>query len=754
MPRPPKPECVLIVENDQQIAQDIALRIAELGYGIAGIMSSVEEALEKIKQLKPDLILIDFMIAGSMNAIETAGKIRLTANIPVIFLTGNSDHEAVARALTGSPFAWLQTPVNERELELKLELTLLRHRMEEQTRITRMTLERRVSEITRELDSSKQALQKLVTQRHRDQTSLQRFSDALEDSSDSIYLIDRVSMRFIDVNQTACERSGYSREELLEMGPHDIKPSFNRQMLEHEFDKIAATQNRFGIIYTIHKCKNNEIYPVEVRLRASEAEARAIIVAIARDMTLHHQNEKALRQSEEQFRQISQNLQHVLWIRDIETEQVIYISSAFEKIWGRPVEQVYELPRMLFADIHPDDRERVTSSMQRMWGDNHDMDAEYRLLRSDGQIRWLWTRTFAIRDDEGKVYRIGGMTEDITTRKDDEEKLRLSEEKFHLLFERSPIGIGLLSINRQITEINPAFCNMLGYSHDELIGKNINDITYPDDRNISTEYTEKLFDGATPSYTIEKRYMRKDGSPLWARSTATIIRDHHQRPLYGLGMIQDIDEMKQAETVRLAHESAQKKALVREVHHRIKNHLQGVTGLMYQHAMNNSHCSKVIEEAIAQINVVATIHGLQGKESGEDIDLLQMLTAISQSLKEFMPTRAISPICITGDLSPYLNRDESVPVALALNELMVNAAKHGGEPMKISLHCNNDRALIRIENRSVQTMTKILPGSGLELVKGLLLTEGASFRYEYIDQRFLAEIILTPPVIQLQRTTK
>jgi PAS domain S-box-containing protein len=349
------------------------------------------------------------------------------------------------------------------------------------------------------------------------------------------------------------------------------------------------------------------------------------------------------------------------------------------------------------------------------------------------------------------VYRIGGVTEDITARKDDEEKLRLSEEKFRLLFERSPIGLGLFSTDRHILEVNPAFSKMLGYSPDELIGKSIAEITHPDDENISTGIVRKLLENDTNSVTLEKRYLRKDGTAKWCKSIATMVLDQQQRPLFGLGMIEDIDQFKQAETLRLAREAAQKNALVREVHHRIKNHLQGVVGLMRQHAQNNGLCSSVIEKAISQINVVATIHGLQGKETGEDVDLLQMLSAISHALKEFIPAQLASPISITGDLTLHLDRDESVPIALALNELMVNAAKHGSTPMEISLHCSNDHALIRIENQSSQTLAKIHPGSGLELVNALLQTEGVSFRYEFSDQRFQAEIILTPPVIQLHR---
>jgi PAS domain S-box-containing protein len=683
-----------------------------------------------------------------MSGIEAVRKIHLATKIPVIILRTNPAHKLAPGPLTAPPFTYLQLPLKERKLELKLELALLRHRIEEQTRLTRLTLERRIFEITQELDSTQHDLQELQNQWQRDQASLRRFSDALDDSADSIYLIDRINMRFIDVNKTACERLGYSKNELLEMGPHDIKPYFSQQKLQQEFDRIAATLNRFGIIDTYHQCKNNEIYPVEVRLRSTEADGRPIIVAIARDMTLRYQNEQALRQSEEKLLQISKNLRQALWIRDIETRQVLYVTHAFEKIWGHSITQIYKDPNILLTTIHPEDRERIITVMQSMWNEDYCMDEEFRLLDSDKQIRWLRSRSFPIKNNEGKTYRIGGVTEDVTEKKINEEKLRLSEEKFHMLFECSPIGLALMNNDYRLTDVNPAFCNMLGYSQNEIIGKGIDDVTHPEDRNISMGIAENLFNGTTHIGSIEKRYLRKNGEPLWCKMHGTIVHDRDNRPLFALGMIENIDHFKRSETVRIAHETAQKKALVREVHHRIKNHLQGVVGLMQQHTQNHSQCSSIIELAVSQINAVATIHGLQSQGKSEDIELLQMLNAIKESIRNFFPASVISTIKVAGKNTVYLNRDETVPIALALNELLVNASKHGARTMEISLKYCNDHAIICIENQSRQTINKIHPGSGLELVRALLQTKGAMFRYEHTDQRFLAEIVLSPPVIQ------
>lgn len=743
----PKPERILIVEDDDFVARDLALRLEGLGYGVAGSVTSGEDALEKIGALKPDLILMDIVLAGGMDGIEAARQIQREVDIPLIFLTAHADRDRVTRALEIPPLAYLHKPLKERELELTIELALLRHRSESRARADRRDLEQLVAERTIELTASNQALQQLLDEQEKNQASLQRFKVALDHSADAIFLVDRASLRFIDVNQTASERLGYSREELLAMGPHDIAPYFNREMVAARLDEIIASPDGSGTINSFHKRRDGSLYPVEVRLRAIESEGRTIMVAIGRDMTVQRRNEEALRQSEEQFRQITENLQHVLWIGDVQSERLLYVSSAFERVWGRSRAHVLKRPRMLLADIHPGDRGRITAAMQGIWRDEHLMDEEYRLLREDGGTSWLWTRTFPIRDGNGRIYRIGAVTEDITARKEQEENLRLSEEKFRMLFEGAPIGLGLIDQNRHLTEANPALCNMLGYGKDELLAKTIVDIIHPEDVHNGITSAEKLFSGALSHYVTERKFLTKNGNALWGRLHAAVITGHNKQPMFGLGMIENIDQAKHAETIRLAREAAQKNALVREVHHRIKNHLQGVVGLLRRQRHGDSPCNTILEGAIAQVSAVATVHGLQGRTAGEEVDLAEMMAAISSAVNELIPSGFATRISSALEISLILSRDESVPVALALNELLVNARKFSTGPVDIELTGSREQAMIRIVN-PIHGLPPPIQASGLELVKALLNTEGAAFTFDFGAGRFSAEVRLTPPVLQ------
>lgn len=122
---------------------------------------------------------------------------------------------------------------------------------------------------------------------------------------------------------------------------------------------------------------------------------------------------------EERFRQLAENIRDVFWLVSVESGEGIYISPAYEQIWGRPRQNLHENPTSWIETIHPDDRSKIPALSKN----TEIYDLEYRILRPDGSIRWIHDRGFPVHDVEGKVYRFAGVAEDITTRKADEEKI-------------------------------------------------------------------------------------------------------------------------------------------------------------------------------------------------------------------------------------------------------------------------------------------------------------------------------------------
>ncbi|KJH70479.1 sensor histidine kinase [Aliterella atlantica] len=140
------------------------------------------------------------------------------------------------------------------------------------------------------------------------------------------------------------------------------------------------------------------------------------------------QVEESLRFSEEKFRQLAENIHEVFWIADPNINEIIYISPAYEQIWGRSCESLYADPNSWLEAVHPEDRDRVPHRQQKNTLGTY--NEEFRIVQPNGSVRWLWTRTFPVRNAQGQVYRLVGITQDITARQQAEEtRIALAQER-------------------------------------------------------------------------------------------------------------------------------------------------------------------------------------------------------------------------------------------------------------------------------------------------------------------------------------
>ncbi|XWK90952.1 MAG: PAS domain S-box protein [Phormidium sp.] len=275
------------------------------------------------------------------------------------------------------------------------------------------------------------------------------------------------------------------------------------------------------------------------------------LLGIASDVTERKQTELALRESEELFRQFAENIHDVLWMSDIKKQENLYVSPAYQEIWGRSCTKLKADFNAWIKSIHPDDRERVqiAFSEQILQGS---FDEEYRVIRPDGSIRWVRDRGFPIKEISGEIYRAARIVEDITERKLAEEALARSEERFLVAQELSLDAFTILEsvrdetgqiVDFKWTYVNPTAARILQKSQEELLGERLLELLPGNKANSELfERYVKVVETGEP-HDIELRY-ESEGIVGWFRNMAVKLDD-------GVAIsFSDVSDRKRAEVER------------------------------------------------------------------------------------------------------------------------------------------------------------------------------------------------------------
>jgi len=300
-----------------------------------------------------------------------------------------------------------------------------RERNREELRKSHDDLEKRVEERTSALQEAVQSLQKEITERRRAEEALreseERYRTILENIEDGYYEVD-LAGNLTFFNDSMCRISGIPREELMGMNDRLYTDQENAKKLFQAFNKVYRTgePRRECDWEIIRKDGSKRYIEASISLQKDSSGKPIGFRGIVRDITERKRAEEALRESEERFRQLAENIREVFYI----SEQGItrYVSPAYMEIWGRTPQSLYEEPKSILDTVHPEDRDRVMRSLEKK--SRGEVEEVYRIVRPDGSIRWIKDRSFPIYDDSGKTRRVVGIAADITNLKLGEEKLK------------------------------------------------------------------------------------------------------------------------------------------------------------------------------------------------------------------------------------------------------------------------------------------------------------------------------------------
>ena len=236
-----------------------------------------------------------------------------------------------------------------------------------------------------------------------------------------------------------------------------------------------------------------------------------------------------------------------LWEWNVGTGAVIWSAECYG-IFGLSIEDFDGTAAGFDRLLFPADRERVWQAVRAAVEHRTRYEAEFRIVRPGGDLRWVCNIGRAVYSEHGTARMLGTIT-DITERKASEAALRDSQQRLAATQAHVPIGIVELTLDGRYVNVNDAFCKIVGFPRDELLGQTFGEITVAEDRLRNRELFEQLTAGAIPSFRFEKRFVRKDGTLAWVDVHGTLIKSDSGLAAHVIGAVVDLTDRKQSEAV-------------------------------------------------------------------------------------------------------------------------------------------------------------------------------------------------------------
>jgi PAS domain S-box-containing protein len=499
--------------------------------------------------------------------------------------------------------------------------------------------------------------------------------------------------KLVWINPSVLRLTGYTADECLNMYDFPI-PLFDendRERMTLLFAEVVRGASCDNVEFRI-RCKDGSIKWGEVSCQPIYNSIGTNIGhrSSIRDVTDRKQAEDALCKSEYDLTEAQRLAKIGSWRFDVSTNTVR---------WSDELYRVFDVDRMEFGGlhepflrrVHPEDRIKVLETNKKTVEGGEPFDLTYRILTKTNQVKHIREVGYAMKDDHGNVTGLFGTAQDITDRKFAEETLAKSEEKYRTLFETIDEAFCVVEMlydpdgkasDYRFVEINPAFEKHTGLQ--QALGKTIRQMVPNHDAHWFEIYGKVARTGEAIRFEMPAVAMQR----YYDMYAFRIGKDGSQR----VGVLfNDITPRKQAEEA-LHASLKEKELLIREVHHRVKNNMQVMSGLLDLQARFtvNPKLNEMLNEGKSRIRAMSLIHEkLYESKDFTRIDLAEYVKILSQ---ELFQAYKINPgkidLVIQTDDAAYVDISHAIPCGLILNELISNALKHafpGDEPGKLEI---------------------------------------------------------------------
>jgi PAS domain S-box-containing protein len=446
--------------------------------------------------------------------------------------------------------------------------------------------------------------------------------------------------------------------------------------------------------------------------------------------------------------------------------RIVLFNPACERITGYRSEEVRGRAFWDFL-LAPDERDPVKAVFNDLRAGRFPSEHRNYWVAKSGERRLIEWSNSAVTDDRGLVTHVIGTGIDITEQLAAENALREFGERLHETHQRQkalldsiPEIAWLKNGEGRYVAVNRVFGRVFRVDTEQVAGKTDFDIFPPE---VASQFAreDRVVRASGEPWRHEELVTRAAGQK-WMETVKVPIKGDAGEIIGIAGTSRDITERKLAEAQRIARDAAQRTALVKEIHHRIKNNLQGVITMVERWADHHPAHADLWDAVTTRINAIASMHGLHGATGERDLRLDHILPWLVSSFKTIHADLPVQLSICGGAAGGRVIESEIVGLALVINELIMNAYKHSrggaqGKPIEVALDGDPDSGCARI---TVLNHAGRLPqqfdfdagaglGTGLTLVKSLLPMRGAQLRIENhgAHSGVRAELALRPPVI-------
>jgi PAS domain S-box-containing protein len=372
--------------------------------------------------------------------------------------------------------------------------------------------------------------------------SKQEYIDLFNHSPLPMWIFDLKTLRFLNVNEAACEHYGFSHDEFMTMTIKDIRPESEIPQMESLLTKAIQTTNASFLGLMKHRKKNGEIIQVKLKTSQVNFEGRVGILVTAVDITQEINTQNNLLATNARLQQACEIATMGYWSNDLTTSEIIWSDEIYKLFELNP--DTFELTlNNIRACFHPDDQLKFDEEMHKVFESDTVVEGEHKIITGTGKIKWVLERIHLVRDQNHNPIKLEGIVLDITKRKQNEQELIESNERFKILAKATVEAVIDWDLENDCIFYGEGFNNMFGYttfnSDTDLWKKNIHT---DDSKRVLKDLNKAIKDPKKEFFNSEYRFVKFNGNIAYIQHKGIFIRNEKDEVTRIIGAMVDLTE--------------------------------------------------------------------------------------------------------------------------------------------------------------------------------------------------------------------